>query len=185
MLIVQIRGTSGAGKTTAMRKIIAELAKTTPRPLEIRAEGKKRPVSYGYGSIAVVGAYTEATCGGCDTISGYKLLFDVVNQRIKEGYKSILMEGLLLSEDVKNTLTLPVESLRIIFLTTPIETCLDRVGQRRKAKGNEEPLNPTNTRNRVETILRARRRLEDAGVKCISASGDQAPGIVLRWLKGG
>lgn len=154
-----------------------------PRPLEARVEGRRNPLWYAYGKVAVIGSY-ESTCGGCDTIHGYDLLLGTVNARLKDGYH-VLMEGLLLSEDVKNTLTLPRSMLRVIFLTTPLPTCLDRIRGRRAARGNDKPLNTANTSNRVSVIERARVRLEDAGVACFSMTGDQAPGRILRWLKEG
>lgn len=179
-MIIQLRGTSGSGKTTAMRAIMAGLG--VPRPLAVRVAGRRNPLWYQYGNVAVIGSY-ESTCGGCDTIHGYPLLIQTVRERLAERYH-VLMEGLLLSEDVKQTLSLPHPLLQIIFLATPLDTCLERVKARRAARGNDKPLNPHNTSNRVDTINRARAKLEDAGVYCRLASGDQAARMVLAWLRG-
>lgn len=148
--------------------------------------GKNRPNFYisqdPPNTIAVIGPY-ESPCGGCDAIGSARMVFDEVeNIRLIPGVKHILMEGLLLSEDVKWSVQIP--NLKVIFLTTPLERCLKQIGQRRKAAGNEKPLNPQNTTRRVDVIERARIRLEEAGVSCRRASADQAVNLVLSYLRG-
>ncbi len=185
-MIVQIRGTSGSGKTTAMRKIMERL------PLEpTYINGRRNPIYYVGGGVAVLGSYS-ATCGGVDSIHSYDELQSLV-RGLQDFNQYILMEGLLLSEDTKQTLIMNERlrtahpdrnagEMRVIFLNTPLETCLQRVQGRREAKGNDKPLNPLNTSKRVATINRARTRLETEGVKCFPLHPDQVPGVVLKWL---
>lgn len=179
-MIIQVRGTSGCGKTTVVRTVM-NLLGGQPKVLKpIYVPERKRPLYYTDGRISVIGSY-ENPCGGCDTISGYITLVSLVREQVRQG--PVLMEGLLLSEDVKNTLTLPRERLRILFLNTPLDVCLDRIKARRKAKGNDKPLSETNTANRVKTIARARTRLEEAGIDCRTTTCDQAPKLILQWLR--
>jgi len=49
------------------------------------------------------------------------------------------------------------------FLDTPIEVCIERVKARRLAKGNTNPLNEENTRNRVRKILMLKQKLTNQG----------------------
>lgn len=182
-LIIQIRGTSGSGKTTVMRAVMKAIPALTNNTLsEMYVPGRKKPLYYtDGGSVSIVGSY-ESTCGGCDTIQGYDLLMSTVRSLYDRG--NVLMEGLLLSEDVKQTLTLLPRKIKAVFLTTPVDECIKRVKGRRLAAGNEKPLKEDNTRRRVDVIRRAQDRLEAAGVDCYSISSDKAPELILKWLKG-
>jgi len=172
-MIVQIRGTSGSGKSTAMRKVMKAIGGWEP----IYKKGRRQPLYYQSGSVALLGHY-ESPCGGCDTIGSARQVYDTIQTLPHE---VLLCEGLLLSEDTKWSSQLP--DLRVVFLTTGLDTCLDRIGERRRASGNDKPLNPKNTTGRVRTIERARVKLENVGVCCRRASADQAPGLILGWLK--
>lgn len=148
------------------------------RPIYV--PGRKKPLYYTDGRISVLGHY-ESPCGGCDTIHGYETLINLARMQAEQG--PVLMEGLLLSEDVKNTLTLPREALRVLFLDTQVETCLERIKARRAVRGNAKELNPSNTTNRVGVISRARGRLEAAEVRCQTVTCDQAPRLIYQWVK--
>lgn len=143
-------------------------------------EGRKKPLYYSDGKVSVIGHY-ESPCGGVDTISGYNTLMNLVRERADVGH--VLMEGLLLSEDSKQTiLHLRNRPLRVLYLNTPLETCIERIKGRRAARGNEKPLNETNTRNRYGVILRTRARLEAAEIICQTVTCDQAPKLIMQWL---
>ena len=179
-MIIQIRGTSGSGKSTVMRTVMNLLGGFPAVLRPVFVEGRKKPLYYSGAGVSVLGHY-ESPCGGCDTIHGYEALLSLTRERAAAGH--VLMEGLLLSEDSKNTLTLPADTLRVIFLNTGLETCLERIRGRRAARGNDKPLNVDNTANRVRTIARARTKLEAAGVDCRTATCDQAPRLIIEWLK--
>lgn len=180
-MIIEIRGTSGSGKTTVVKRLMDQVGEwqgvyTSPR---------KKPLYYysvGHSPRVVVLGHYEGACGGCDSVGSAAAVYNLI-QEIREGNGDvpIVCEGLLLSENVKWTVQLP--GVRCLFLTTPVGTCLSQVGGRRRAAGNDEPLNPANTVNRVKVIERARLRLIEAGVYCRRASANQATGVVLKWLR--
>jgi hypothetical protein len=178
-LVVQIRGTSGSGKTTAVRSVM----ETTGDWSAVRAPGRKRPLYYLSASewppTAVLGHY-ETPTGGCDTVGSARAVYELI-QSLPPTVENVLCEGLLLSEDVKWSSRLP--SLRVLFLTTPAGECLEHVKSRREARGNLTELDPHNTVNRVGVIERARVKLISAGVVCRRCSARQAPGLILNWLR--
>lgn len=189
-MIIQIRGTSGSGKTYVMREVMRFIA-PSDRWSKVHVAGRKQPLYYrwplevadGYPTVSVLGHY-ETACGGCDNIGSAKAVTELLTS-LEEATTSpqhILCEGLLLSEDTKWTVTLSKELLRVLFLNTDLETCLQQVRNRRVEAGNEKPLNPENTANRVAVIERARLKLIEAGVTCRRASARQAPDVVLDWL---
>lgn len=178
-MIIQIRGTSGSGKSTSMRKTMELLGGPWN---QVTVAGRKRPLYYERGdypkNIVVLGHY-ESPCGGCDTIGSAAAVYELI-QSLQFGH--LLCEGLLLSEDVKWSKQL--KNLRVLFLTTPLEQCLSNIQKRREVAGNTKELNPANTSNRVETIQRARAKLVEAGVSCRRCSADQAPEIIRKWILG-
>jgi hypothetical protein len=184
-MIIQIRGTSGSGKSTAMREIMKALSRDREwRPFF--ADGRRNPLGYelqrGTTFYQVLGHY-ESPCGGCDTIGSARQVFELIERRQRnlQLCDFVLCEGLLLSEDVKWTSQL--QDVRVYFLTTPLPTCLDRIRQRRAARGNEKPLDPENTTQRVNSIESARRRLSEGGIYCRRANFDQTVVAVLKQIK--
>lgn len=186
-MIIQIRGTSGSGKTTVMRQVMASFAEGWTG---IGQPGRKKPLFYslngrqvetGLPGVYVLGHY-EATCGGCDNIGSAAKVFDLIGmlETTYGGDSIILCEGLLLSEDSK--WTTQMNDVKVLFLNTNEEECLNRVRARRLAAGNEKELNPDNTVNRLAVIARSRVKLESHGIYCQGASSRQAARIVLRWI---
>lgn len=177
-MIIQVRGTSGSGKSTVVREVMERYGKSF---LANYRAGRRKPLSYGSSDsrLLVLGHY-ESPCGGCDTIGSAAQVYRELVDHRHSRYPFILCEGLLLSEDTKWSLQL--DDLRVVFLTTELETCLERIVERRKGVGNDKPLNPDNTANRVGVIERARVKLTEAGVYCRRAPSEQAPSIILNWL---
>lgn len=185
-MIIQVRGTSGSGKSTAVRRFM-ETAEWTS---EFR-DGRKNPYLYWTrdippGKVVVLGHY-NSPCGGGDTIGSAAAIYDAIKEVIEgNGPIPIVVEGLLLSEDSKWAKVLKEEGNEVVclFLTTPLDQCLSQIEGRRKAVGNEKPVNPKNTANRVGTIERARAKLTTAGVRCIRCSANQAPALISKLLTG-
>ena len=173
-MIIQIRGTSGSGKTTVMRQVMKEF-QWTPH----YQEGRKKPLWYKSNHGVYLLGHYESACGGCDTIGSARQVYNLIQEQIPRGV-TIICEGLLLSEDTKWSRQLP--DLRVVFLTTSLGGCLERIMMRRKKAGNDKPLNPTNTTNRVKVIERARLKLESEGVLCCQALSVKAPQLILKWL---
>lgn len=179
-MIIQIRGTSGSGKTWVMRQVMEKL-----EPFDSQfGEGRKKPLYYSNPQDVCVLGHYEATCGGCDNIGSAPDVYDLI-QKLEGGTfygneRKILCEGLLLSEDTKWSSQL--QYLKIVYLTTPLTQCLSQIESRRKAAGNEKVLNPENTSNRFKVVERSRLKLSEMGVVCRRCTSQQAPGIILNWL---
>ena len=178
-MIIQIRGTSGSGKTWVMRRVM-KVFEGDWSPVYV--DGRKKPLLYRawvspWKSLVVLGHY-ESPCGGCDTIGSARQVFELVEELAEDDV--ILCEGLLLSEDTKWASQF---DLRVVYLHTPIEQCISQIKQRRLEAGNTKPLNEANTRNRVKRIERSRVKLETLGVLCKRVSARQAPSLILKWLQ--
>ncbi len=185
-MIINIRGTSGSGKTWAMREIKRRIV-GDHRWSEYYIPGRNKPAAYYYrvteDELIIVLGHYESNCGGCDNVGSAPDVYNLIDhiESHDDLFKpvkqfTILCEGLLLSEDVKWTTKL-AERHKVVclFLNTPIEQCINQVLSRRRAAGNEKPLNENNTRKRVAVIERAERKLVAVkGVSCYRCSAEQA-----------
>lgn len=184
-MIIQIRGTSGSGKSTIVRNVLK-----SGQAVRFKRQGRRQPVGYlvrrseGQEPIAIPGHY-ETACGGCDTLPSYDDTFALVRQG-RAQTTCVLFEGLLVAEEVNRTVELHKDypgELVVIQLTTDVETCLESIRARRAARGDTRPLKEDNTRNRVKTIEKACEKLREAGVRVIQADRDEAARLVLELLR--
>lgn len=167
MTIVSIRGTHGSGKSTIVKKILDKYAHEMLFRL-----GNKRP--YGYdvtlsnSELFVVGPYVTA-CGGCDAVQPYSEIWPMVDRAAQEG-KHVLLEGALVSSSYGSIghamnywQTRQSTDCYFAFLDTPLELCLERIAERRAARGNFEPVNPKNTTVKFENVARTKDQMRKLG----------------------
>jgi gluconate kinase len=160
-MIVKLHGTSGSGKTTVARALLAgNIYNTVHNAANRKPEAYIMFHPYLKKQLAILGPYT-ATCGGLDSLNN-------VNEHIRllEQYghlNHVFYEGLLGSEyygRIGKGSEVFGDSHVFAFLDTPIDVCIERVKQRRAAAGNTKPFNEDNTRGRVAKIERLKYRLE-------------------------
>lgn len=177
-LVVQIRGTSGSGKTWVMKQIMASLGywQSVMSP-----KGNFPLYNLSENGVAVIGVYGKVD-RGCDRLGSAHTIYDLARSLLEDQAEAVLAEGLLLSNDVKWTVQLRDFDLRVLFLSTPLDVCLRQLDSRREQSGNRRPLNPMVTCNRVRHIQSARTRLQDLGVWCPMVSPGQAVREILGWL---
>lgn len=190
-MIVQIRGTSGSGKSTVVRKIMEACSeklkiKAHPPFQHPKFEKRRQPIGYilNGNQIGIPGHY-ETACGGCDTLPGQDIVFEQVRQS-RGVCEHTIFEGLLASEEVRRTVELHEEfpgELVVIQLDTDVEVCLEGIRQRRLDRGDERPLKEDNTRNRVKVIDRACKRLRDAGVRVETLSRENALALTTELVE--
>lgn len=158
--IINIRGTSGAGKSHLARRVMANYPVRKP----VHVAGRKQPLYYEYEApdhgvpLFVVGHY-ECACGGTDTISsGTDGIYELIRELAPKG--NVFFEGLLIGSEVTRTAKLPeVGETHVIFLTTPVEQCVESVNERRRARGQMEPVNPANTISKHKNVAGTLRRM--------------------------
>lgn len=186
-MIVQLRGTSGSGKSTVVREVMRHL-QDIPRD-RMWEKGRRQPLGYRLISqprdlrLAIIGHY-ETACGGCDTISGYDRTFQLIREMADSGH-DVLFEGLLLSGDVKRALDLhrTHPDFQVIALDVPLQECIDSVNRRRWAKSPDKPpVNPRNTESKHRAVQTAMQRLSEAGVRTRWVTREEATRVVLTEL---
>lgn len=182
-MIINLRGTSGSGKSTAVRYVMAGGSVS-----EVRADPvDKHPIGYAVsgavdGVVSVVGKYTTA-CGGCDTIKTQDEICGRVRRFATDGH--VLFEGLLISHLFSRYAALSDELGGICFgfLDTPLEVCLERVRARRAARGNTKPLNEKNTVQKWHDMRRVYGKFRDAGHNAVWVPNETAGQWVIDMLR--
>lgn len=184
-MILNVRGTSGSGKTELVRRFMAYVP---DRWLPHYVPKRKRPLLYrtrpnDYPGVTVLGSY-ENECGGCDTIKTWDETFALVRQEHARG-NHVLFEGLLLTAEIRRTLQLHLDGLpvKVALIDLPVETCLESVNARRRKKNPEaEPVNPKNTESKWKGAQQAMRRFEAAGLPCFRGDRQAVLEFALREL---
>lgn len=179
-MIVNLRGTHGSGKSTVVRAVIDRY------PTVPVTNGGRRPEGYRVGvpwldrPVMVVGPYTTA-CGGCDAIQPFSLIFPLVDRYAAEGH--VLFEGALVStsgtERVRRMVELYGSELVVAVLDTPLGTCLERILARRRARGDDRPLNPKNTTDKYNGVLRCAEKARGVGARVVTVDHRRAVAQVL------
>ena len=195
-IVVNIRGTSGSGKTTVVRKFLElpHRVLTRPKPTQ-RNPNKQEVMGYEVDAssvgvtkpVYVIGSY-ENVCGGCDTIPTQQEAADRAVAAWGSG-GHVLMEGLLASAAGMAgavTMTLPKDHTVYGIMDTPLQTCVDRVMARRAARGETKPFNPANTEMKYQQTFSTAKSLYDNGynVKTINGvSGFQDVVDILKYYE--
>jgi len=183
--IICVRGTSGAGKSWTMRQVLARF----PGEPTLWKDGKKIE-GYSLSSLRptfLLGKYDAANTGGADT---FKDLDDVeeIIRRHHDHAETVLFEGIRVNGGHSQWIALaniyPAD-YRIIFLTTPLEVCIDNIMSRRAKIGNDKPLG--NVRVGVEDHFRRNQRQWDhfrdrPGVTRCRLSSPEAVAQIVEWV---
>jgi hypothetical protein len=181
MAIVNIRGTSGAGKSTVVRNVMQHYRSMLPNFIADR----RQPITYILASPEVeipllVPGHYETACGGCDTLKTVDQAYQLVRAAAESKFH-VLFEGIMVQDDVMRAIALSaVHPLTVIRLTTPIEVCLEGIQSRRDKRGDTRVLNPKNTIARDKSVKRNCDRLREAGVEVLDLDREQAFATILQ-----
>lgn len=178
-MIVNVRGGSGAGKSTVIREIMKHYDTKVPHFVE----GRKQPLWYDLTNSAspqdtplrVLGHY-ETECGGCDTISKNtsdpdEKAMAYIHRLIREADDAglnVLYEGVILTTILGELPKLFAEGrpIVVINLTSDLETCLLGISDRRARKNHGQSEGPTQaTENYKALVAEVRAGLEEVTVK--------------------
>lgn len=183
-MIINVRGTSGAGKTYLVKSIMALSTDVSEwRDMDNAPEGlfgspTRRPMGYQIkspsGRCIVIGNYHGVQCGGCDQLmkEPWCLNRDETYALIGAAAKTahVLYEGLLISEVHRcAALAKTGFDVRVVHINEPLDVCLSAVNARRAARGRG-PVNPKLTVEKHHEIHRQVTRLSVAGVKVYMGS---------------
>lgn len=206
MKALNLRGTSGAGKSFIVKKLMSLYPHIEPQ----FATGRRQPLTYlcaraGLKPLRVIGHY-EIACGGADTISamltcedgnvrrGLDLVYYLVNSALDRG-EHVVWEGLVVASDWRRCVDIADRhTLLVIGLSTPIDVCNAAVEDRRRAKmeitGREPaPLkldrhgNPKNSMAKYKALITQRAHFKTSGVDFRVLDREQAMAASYDFLE--
>jgi hypothetical protein len=182
-VIVNLRGTHGSGKSTVARTVIDRFGGVPdPGP-------KGRPLGYVVtvprlaAPLYVVGSY-ETACGGCDGIQPYGDIWPRVVVAAAHGH--VLFEGALVSSSYGNIGRASEaygDEFVFAFLSTPLDVCLGRVAARRRARGDDRPLDPKNTAVKYNNVLGSIPKIRALGRRVVVIDHKSAVRRVLELFR--
>lgn len=169
-MIVNIRGTSGSGKSTIVRAVMELYDSREP----IMVDWRKRPLGYFCYTkllpVLFVPGHYEAECGGCDTLPALDFMYHIIRKYADEEC-DVLFEGLIVVSDWKRARALHDDKYQfhVIGLSTSLKDCLaavqDRRNRRAAAKGKEAlPLNPAATNGKHRCLVLQEAKFKGAKV---------------------
>ena len=185
LVIINLRGTSGSGKSTIVRKLNGHYRTF----YHIFEEGRRQPISTLYfnpvdlvGSLFIPGHY-ETACGGCDTIKTPDKVYELIRAAIVSNW-NIIYEGIIIQDDTRRLIELNAQyPVNIIELSTPIEDCLAGVQARRNARGDTRSLATKNTVDRFVRVHRTNDKLRSQGFVIPILGREEAHQYCLSLLK--
>lgn len=162
-MVIQIRGTSGSGKTWIIHRIMERYPFTpvVSKSKEIKGYYCKEL------NLFIVGRYTTA-CGGCDTIKSQDEICKRIKKATDRGW-NVLFEGLICSHIAARYAELHKRyrqegiPVRFIFLDTPLEKCREQINLRRAERG-KPPTTAKNTEKDYTSTHRSRENMHSMGV---------------------
>lgn len=188
-MVINIRGTSGAGKTHLVKRMMALADKgeawwPSDSPTGLFGLPTNRPAGHiiatPSGRCLLLGNYEGVQCGGCDQLmkEPWKLTRDEVFALIRRAapdFAHIVFEGLLISEVLRCvSLRDSGFDIAVLNIDEPIETCLNSIIARRTARGVTKPLNPKLTVEKHRELRNQINRLKAAGVAAHNVSRSEA-----------
>lgn len=193
-MLIQIRGTSGSGKSWVSQKLFTWCQERFDyhEYWEHTASGRlrTRPSEYLFGKRIYFCGQHETPCSGVDNNGAS-------NPRIYENYLLprgtkhpswiFLCEGLLFSEDVKWTTRFIEETgspVVVYYLSTPREVCLEQLMRRKESGRGSKDYERIDMKltKRIETINRTKARLEDVEHVTINEVTALQAYLQIRWI---
>jgi energy-coupling factor transporter ATP-binding protein EcfA2 len=136
-VIVNIAGTSGSGKSTVVRQLLAAGRHTMPKIDRGRDIGF---ITYiGDHPIYVAGRYGVHDTAGCDCIKDVEFWYETILEQARVNH--VVYEGLFVMNHKRGLELMPkiegIATMHIINLTTPWAVCRDSINERRQRRGQD------------------------------------------------
>jgi hypothetical protein len=194
-LIIQVRGSNGSGKSTAVRRFLGmgfvPLYNGFPNKPEkvwgyriVKPRWKGKKLEFLRPPIYIVGPY-ETPTGGCDCLPNMDFILDQV--KILARYGHVIFEGAMISTVIGRFIELE-ESVKdyahCIFgvMDTSQKRCVKRVNKRRALKG-KEPIDPKRSMDgKYRSVQTSAKGLEKRGMDVRVIPYKRPFKTLVKWL---
>ena len=190
-MIINIRGTSGSGKTYAIRALMKSLEQYGTQSVIYRDNGKimAHCCFYKAQPVYILGDYQSGDCGGCDRFKEDMQNYICSLVRHFSMFGHVVFEGLIISHIYSRYVALDAEMREAgdkcvwLFMDTPLDVCKSNVANRRAAHRTKRALDITNTEHKFADTNRCYEKMLKAGMDArILHYGDNMASQLLRVL---
>lgn len=160
-MIINIRGTNGSGKSTIVFDLMEKYGYTPHVPPEWNAhKWEAVQIHAPFGDVYAIGQY-KTQCGGCDGVPTQNEICRLVKKYAKKGH--VIFEGVIVSTIFQRYVDLlpKLGTHRILFINTPLKTCISRIKKRRKKRGATGTFKEDQVASKFRGQQRQIQRLED------------------------
>lgn len=186
-MIINVAGTNGSGKTTAVKAVLAKATSQIPIIDGNKVTGYICEFSGVTNPTVVIGEYRDDLgSSGCDSIKDTVGLFARIEGLHVEG-KNVIYEGMKMMNHMRGIeLQRRTKALCVVHLNTPWSECERRIRARRAARG-ADPDAPISddVRGTVKRTENFVRKVRGYGARIFTPSSDEAPAIILGILQRG
>jgi hypothetical protein len=180
-MIVMIRATNGAGKSTIVRKIMEKYEKITtvryPKGMD-----KKKPMGYicsrssDTRHLFIPGHY-EIANGGIDTMPSLDYAYQMIFRHHELG-SDVLAEGKNFNDGLQRILSLYARKLdiRVMFIDHPVMACIEAVRNR------GHTIRPETIVRLADKCEKEFKTLSKVGVQCNILPREEALDQIQKWL---
>lgn len=158
-MILNLRGTSGSGKSTVVRGILCRL-----RGVPCERDERGKVMAYRCGkNLFIIGRY-ETACGGCDTLRDMDTVDRLVRRYARRGH--VLFEGLIVTSVIRRWLKIAKASRRYgQFIFCPLDTSLEQCYANVLKRNGGKPVSRANLEQKWKVSRRCAERAIEEGCR--------------------
>jgi len=180
-VVIAIRGSNGAGKTTVARRVMD----ATEKDFVKKVKASNGVLLNVYKKYVIIGSY-DRVCGGADTVKTPQLVWDAVVEAAE--FTNVLYEGALVGSVFEPVVVLNARLKQLgakfipVCLNPTLEECIANVNTRRAADGKPPLPDPKNIETNYKKHISSAKKLHAIGLEPHWVSSDEAVPIILKEL---
>jgi hypothetical protein len=181
-MIISLRGTNGAGKSTIVRAIMEHYPEIIRLQYPKEMGKKLKPTGYicsgnnGTKKLFIPGHY-EIPNGGIDTLPSLEYAYKLILKHHEFG-ADVLAEGKNMSDGVQRIVAMHSKKLdvKVVFIDHPVQACIDAVRERGHS------ISISTIIKLADKCEKEYRTLTKIGVPCLALSREEAFDQIKEWL---
>ncbi len=187
-MLISLRGTNGSGKSTVIYALFKEVKATPiygvlgprlPEAYMLLIPKVKKPTF-------VLGPYVTA-CGGCDRLIPFDLIPELITKYARRG--NVIFEGVIVASIYGQVGALMEKFKReavMLFLDTPMATCIQRVQSRRDDRVDDREFNSKNLEQKYKSTMRVKEKASTDGIiRVEETSSTEGHKAIIKLLQKG